>query len=76
MALFVAEEPAEALLSRVGFRPEERGANTWLVVPNDEAVFVGSEEREAKWEAEQGTPDQRSTGRVSADEPARAELCH
>jgi hypothetical protein len=46
MTLFVAEEPTEALLNRVGFRPEERGANTWLVVPNDEAVFVGSEEHE------------------------------
>jgi hypothetical protein len=46
MTLFVAEEPGEALLNGAGFRPDERGANTWLVVPNDEGVFVGSEERE------------------------------
>lgn len=46
MTVFVAEEPGDALLSTAGFRPEERGANTWLVVPNDEAVFVGSEDRD------------------------------
>lgn len=44
--VFVAEEPGETLLGASGFRPEERGANTWLVVPSDEAVFMGSEERD------------------------------
>jgi hypothetical protein len=29
-----------------GFRSEERGANTWLVVPNDEGVFEGAEDRD------------------------------
>lgn len=27
----------------LGFREEARGANTWLVVPNDEGVFDGME---------------------------------
>jgi hypothetical protein len=46
MTVFVAEEPGEEVLSAAGFRREDRGANTWLVVPNDEAVFVGSEARD------------------------------
>jgi hypothetical protein len=46
MTVFVAEEPSDALLNAAGFRAEERGANTWLVVPNDEAVFTGVEERD------------------------------
>ena len=46
MTVYVAEEPSEAALKAVGFRPEERGANTWLVVPTDAGVFDGAEERE------------------------------
>ena len=46
ITLFVAEEPPDALLNAVGFRGEERGANVWLVVPNDEGVFEGAEDRE------------------------------
>ncbi len=46
ITLFVAEEPPDALLNAVGFRAEERGANTWLVIPNDEGVFEGAEDRE------------------------------
>jgi hypothetical protein len=35
--------PAEAsLLDQFGFRETEAGANTWLVVPNDEGVFQGA----------------------------------
>jgi hypothetical protein len=34
------------LSGELGFREDERGANTWLVVPNDEGVFQGSEVRE------------------------------
>ena len=29
--------------SDLGFREEPRGANTWLVTPNDEGVFDGAE---------------------------------
>lgn len=38
----LADEVADAL----GFREEERGANTWLILPNDERVLHGSEVRE------------------------------
>jgi hypothetical protein len=34
------------LSDHLGFREDERGANTWLVVPNDEGVFHASEVRE------------------------------
>jgi hypothetical protein len=34
------------LLDTAGFRREERGANTWLVVPNDDGVFAGLAARE------------------------------
>lgn len=44
--LFVADEPGDALLKAAGFRAEERGANTWLVLPNDEGVFAGAADRE------------------------------
>jgi hypothetical protein len=37
--LYLAEPPETALLGELGFRPDERGANTWLVVPNDQGVF-------------------------------------
>ena len=34
--------PTNGLLDSLGFREEPRGANTWLVVPNDPAVFDGA----------------------------------
>ena len=33
--------PSAELKEELGFRAEARGANTWLVVPNDEGVFDG-----------------------------------
>ena len=39
--VYVESELSEAVLREVGFRRESRGANTWLVVPNDEGVFDG-----------------------------------
>lgn len=42
--LYLATEPPDALLSNLAFREEPRGANVWLVVPNDEGVFHGAEE--------------------------------
>ncbi|MBN2191851.1 MAG: hypothetical protein JW751_03465 [Polyangiaceae bacterium] len=39
---FVNEAGIELLGSEVGFVEEERGANTWLVVPNDEGVLHGA----------------------------------
>lgn len=41
MTVFVDDVPEEPLLQTIGFRREERGANAWLVVPNDDGVFEG-----------------------------------
>ncbi|MDQ7783685.1 MAG: type IV toxin-antitoxin system AbiEi family antitoxin [Desulfomonilaceae bacterium] len=40
--LYLAEEPSTELLSALSFRSEARGANVWLVIPNDEGVFHGA----------------------------------
>lgn len=40
-SLYLADEPSEGLLSSLGFREEPRGANVWLVVPNDEGCSTG-----------------------------------
>ncbi len=42
--LYLAEEPSSALLDSLSFREENRGANVWLVVPNDVGVFHGAAE--------------------------------
>jgi hypothetical protein len=36
---FLQESPRKELREKIGFREEERGANLWLVVPNDAGVF-------------------------------------
>ncbi|MEW6669438.1 MAG: type IV toxin-antitoxin system AbiEi family antitoxin [Thermodesulfobacteriota bacterium] len=47
LATFYLEDiPGVELSAELGFHEDERGANTWLVVPNDEGVFHGSEVRE------------------------------
>ena len=38
---FVADEPSDDLKRKLGFREDPRGANLWLVVPNDAASFRG-----------------------------------
>ena len=43
--VFLREEPSSELLPALSFSPGEKGANTWLVLPNDEGVFVGREEK-------------------------------
>lgn len=40
--LYLADEPTPELLDALSFREEERGANVWLVLPNDEGVFHGA----------------------------------
>jgi hypothetical protein len=40
--IFIHEEPPARALKAIGFRPEERGANLWFVIPNDEGVFTGA----------------------------------
>ncbi len=42
VTIYLAVEPSDALLSDLGFREEPRGANVWLVVPNDAGVFHGA----------------------------------
>jgi hypothetical protein len=39
---YVASHPTEAQLMQLGFREDERGANLWIAVPNDEGVFQGA----------------------------------
>ncbi len=44
--VYVAGDPPAALLEMLAFREDPRGANLWLVVPNDEGVFHGAEEKD------------------------------
>lgn len=44
--VYLRSSPSRELLQKLGFREEPRGANTWLVVPNDEGVFHGVSERD------------------------------
>ena len=39
---FLADPPGKNLFDLLHFREDDRGANTWLVVPNDKGVFHGS----------------------------------
>ncbi len=41
--LYLSTLPSTELKEELSFREEARGANTWLVVPNDEGVFDGVE---------------------------------
>ena len=44
--VYLSEIPSAVLLADIGFREEPRGANTWLVIPNDEGVLDGASEVE------------------------------
>jgi hypothetical protein len=46
VTLYLAEGPGRDVLSRLGVREDEQGANVWLVVPNDHGVFHGASERD------------------------------
>ena len=39
--VYLKDSPPSELLETLGFREDPRGANTWLVVPQDESVFDG-----------------------------------
>lgn len=44
LATFYLEAaPEQPVLEGLGFREEARGANTWLIVPKDAGVFLGSQ---------------------------------
>lgn len=40
--VYLRYPPNQDLLRELAFREDERGANTWLVIPNDEGVFQGT----------------------------------
>ena len=46
VTVYLAGDPSTALLDALDFRPDPRGANLWLVVPNDEGVFHGALEQD------------------------------
>ena len=46
VTLYLAEPPGKNLFDGLHFREDSRGANTWLVVPNDTGVFHGSSIRD------------------------------
>jgi hypothetical protein len=45
-SFYLQEEPSARLRSAIGFHEDDRGANLWLIVPNDEGVFHGGAEVE------------------------------
>jgi hypothetical protein len=44
--VYLPADPSPELLERLGFREDARGANLWLVVPNDVGVFQGAVEKD------------------------------
>ena len=38
-AVYLKENPSDALLAEMRFQKEPRGANTWLIVPDDKGIF-------------------------------------
>jgi hypothetical protein len=44
--LYLADDPPAGLLQRLAYREDPRGANLWLVVPNDAGVFEGAVEKD------------------------------
>jgi hypothetical protein len=46
VTFFVASRPDDGLLEMVGFREESRGANVWLVIPDDVGVFDGAGDKQ------------------------------
>ena len=46
VTLFLADSPGKNLFGQLNFVEDDRGANTWLVVPNDKGVFHGSSDQD------------------------------
>lgn len=46
VSLYLPVRPSADLLSALGFREEERGANVWLVLPDDQGVLHGAREHD------------------------------
>ncbi len=46
VAAYLQERPTPALVQELAFRADPRGANVWLVLPNDQGVFEGASDRD------------------------------
>ena len=46
VTFYLSALPSPEILTGIGFHEEARGSNTWLVVPDDNGVFAGAEERD------------------------------
>ena len=44
--VYLADDPSNELIEKLTFREDPRGANLWLVVPNDAGVFHGAVEKD------------------------------
>lgn len=44
--LYLREDPTPQVLESISFREDLKGANTWLVIPNDEGVFQDTADRD------------------------------
>jgi hypothetical protein len=49
VTFYFASQPHEKVMQALNFREDERGANTWLVLPDDEGVFQGPQIRDGIW---------------------------
>ena len=43
--VYLTSVPSRSLLKEIEFSDEPKGANLWIVVPDDEGVFLGTEEQ-------------------------------
>lgn len=46
VTFYFVSPPDETVMQVLNFREDERGANTWLVLPDDEGVFQGAQVRD------------------------------
>ena len=46
VSLYLAKTPSPQMLKRISFNEDARGANVWLMVPDDEGVFDGASDVE------------------------------
>lgn len=44
VAAYLRRPPQEMLLQSLGFHNEDKGANLWLMIPDDDGVFAGSKD--------------------------------
>ncbi|MDD2714897.1 MAG: type IV toxin-antitoxin system AbiEi family antitoxin [Candidatus Wallbacteria bacterium] len=45
-SIYVEKEPDQTFYEKIGFRKDPRGANLWLLIPNDTEVFLGEKKME------------------------------